>query len=312
MIISVSRRTDIPAFYSEWFYRRMEDGFFMVRNPMNPRQVSRVSVSPQNVESIVFWTKNPSDDFISNLRRLDELGYRYYFQFTVTSYARDMEKNVPPKKQVIEKFQRLSRQIGKEKIIWRYDPVILTEKYTMDYHAKYFDFLAEKLHDYTEKVIISFVDSYPKIQKRLGEGHISELNEDQMRTLALSFKETARKHGLGIESCAEKIDLDDMGIAHGHCIDGGLINRICNKEYVFSRDKSQREGCGCMVSIDIGAYNTCLHNCTYCYAIWNYKSSDKIRPDNSSPLLCSVLTADDKITDREAPKLKEKNPELFP
>ncbi|MBO4319895.1 MAG: DUF1848 domain-containing protein [Treponema sp.] len=312
MIISVSRRTDIPAFYSEWFYRRIEEGFFMVRNPMNAHQVSRVCVSPQNVECIVFWTKNPSDDFISNLKRLDELGFKYYFQFTVTSYAQDMEKNVPHKKQIIEKFQRLSRQIGKEKIIWRYDPVILTEKYTMDYHKKYFAFLAEKLHEYTDKVIISFVDSYPKIQKRLDDLYVSELNEEQMRNLALSFKETAQNHSLRIESCAEKIDLDDMGISHGHCIDGDLINRICGKEYIFSRDKSQREGCGCVTSIDIGAYNTCLHNCTYCYAIWNYNFPDKTKTDISSPLLGSALTADDKITDREAPKLKEKNPELFP
>ena len=307
MILSASRRTDIPAFFSDWFYKRIEEGFFMVRNPMNVHRVSKISVSPQNVECFVFWTKNPSDDFITTLKKLDNLGYKYYFQFTITSYAQDIEKNVPHKKEIIEKFIKLSEQIGREKVIWRYDPIILTEKYNMKYHIKYFAWIAENLHNHTDKVIISFVDCYPKIKKRLTDGQIIELNEGQMKSLAENFKAIAQKCGLLIESCSEKINLDDIGIPHGHCIDGELINLICKKEFVHEKDKNQRKECGCVKSIDVGAYNTCMHNCAYCYALNNYNSLEQIKQNPSSPLLCSELTADDKVTDREVLKLEEKN-----
>lgn len=130
MIISISRRTDITAFFSEWFYNRIEDGYFMVRNPMNIHQVSKVTVTPQNAECLVFWTKNPSLSFIENLPKLDEKGFNYYFQFTITSYAQDIEKSVSRKTEIIEKFQKLSNQIGKEKVIWRYDPIILNKNIT--------------------------------------------------------------------------------------------------------------------------------------------------------------------------------------
>lgn len=309
MIISVSRRTDIPAFFADWFYRRINEGFFMVRNPMNVHQVSKISISPQTVECFVFWTKNPSDIFISNLKKLDELDYKYYFQFTISSYAQDVEKNVPHKKEIIEKFIKLSKLIGKEKIIWRYDPIILTKKYDFDYHKKYFSYLADKLSNYTNKVIISFIDCYPKIKKRLLDEHISELNQEQMRSLSLELKKIAQKNHLKIESCSEKINLDDIGIPHGHCIDGELINLICGKKYVFTKDKNQRKECGCVTSIDVGSYNTCKHNCSYCYATWNYRVSNEV--DSLSPILGSSLCDGDKITDRKVPVLNEQTPELF-
>lgn len=309
MIISISRRTDIPAFFSEWFYNRIEDGYFMVRNPMNYHQVSKVVVTPQNAECLVFWTKNPSSEFINNLSKLDRKGFNYYFQFTISSYAQDIEKSVPRKTEIIEKFQKLSNQIGKEKVIWRYDPIILNEKYNFDYHIKYFDYIANKLSGYTEKVIISFVDCYSKIKTRLQENDITELTQEQMRELAVALKQIADKYYLKIESCSEKIDFDDINIPHGHCIDGELINRICQKNFVFKKDKSQREECGCVTSIDIGSYNTCRHNCAYCYATWNGIIPNSI--DNSSPLLGSVLSNEDKVTERKIPVLKEYNPELF-
>ena len=241
MIISISRRTDIPAFFSEWFYNRIEDGYFMVRNPMNIHQVSKVTVTPQNAECLVFWTKNPSFSFIENLPKLDEKGFNYYFQFTITSYAQDIEKSVSRKTEIIEKFQKLSNQIGKEKVIWRYDPIILNKKYNFDYHIKYFDYIAEKLSAYTEKVIISFVDWYSKIKTRLQENEITELSQEEMRKLGITLKQIAEKHNLKIESCSETIDFDDIGIPHGHCIDGELINRICQRNFIFKKDKTQRK-----------------------------------------------------------------------
>lgn len=309
MIISISRRTDIPAFFSDWFFKRIEEGYFMVRNPMNYHQVSKVAVTPKNAECLVFWTKNPSASFIDNLPILDTKGFKYYFQFTISSYAQDIEKSVPRKTEIIEKFQKLSNQIGKEKVIWRYDPILLNEKYNFDYHVKYFDYLAEKLAAYTEKVIISFIDCYPKIKNRLQENHITELNQEQMRKLSIALKDIANKYNLKIESCSETIDLDDIGIPHGHCIDGDLINRICNRNYIYQKDKTQRDECGCVTSIDIGSYNTCRHNCAYCYATWNNNIPCSI--DNSSPLLGSELCSEDKINDRKVPALKELNPELF-
>ena len=309
MIISVSRRTDIPAFFSDWFYNRIEDGYFMVRNPMNIHQVSQVEVTPFNAECLVFWTKNPSTTFIENLPILDKKGFKYYFQFTISSYAQDIEKSVPHKTEIIEKFQKLSKKIGKEKVIWRYDPVILNDKYNFDYHLKYFKYIAEKLADYTEKVIISFIDCYPKIKNRLQENHITELTQEQMRKLASTLKQIADNYNLKIESCSEKIELDDIGIPHGHCIDGDLINRICHKNYVFQKDKTQRDECGCVTSIDIGSYNTCRHNCAYCYATWNSKIPNQI--DSSSPLLGTELTDLDIVNIRKVPVLKELPPELF-
>ena len=216
---------------------------------------------------------------------------------------------MPHKTEIIEKFQKLSKKIGKEIVIWRYDPVILNDKYNFDYHLKYFKYIAEKLADYTEKVIISFIDCYPKIKNRLQENNITELTQEQMRKLASTLKQIADNYNLKIESCSEKIELDDIGIPHGHCIDGDLINRICHKNYVFQKDKTQRDECGCVTSIDIGSYNTCRHNCAYCYATWNSKIPNQI--DSSSPLLGTELTDLDIVNIRKVPVLKELPPELF-
>ncbi len=311
MILSASRRTDIPAFYSDWFYRRVEEGFFLVRNPMNTRQVSRVQISPQNVECFVFWTKNPSGSFISGLERLDALGYKYYFQFTVTPYAEDIERNVPHKEEIIRTFISLSERIGREKVIWRYDPILLTGRYSMGYHEERFAYLADRLCGHTEKVIISFIDSYPKIRRRMAECGISELSEEQMRSLAEKLKSVATAHGLPVESCAEKIDLADIGIAHGHCVDGNLVGRICGKKFVFTKAKSQRAGCGCAASIDIGAYDSCRHGCVYCYAMQGSGAPVNPPVDSGSPLLASCLCEDDRVTERLVPRLEEAGPELF-
>ena len=159
MIVSASRRTDIPAYYSEWFFRRLEAGFVCVRNPRNPHQVSEIPLSPDVIDGIVFWTKNP----IPMLPYLDRLrDYPYYFQFTLNPYGTDIERNVPSKNNiVIPAFQRLSSEIGKARVVWRYDPILLTEKYSMEYHITYFRLLADRLADYTEKcTVLSLIHIY--------------------------------------------------------------------------------------------------------------------------------------------------------
>ena len=297
MILSVSRRTDIPAFYGDWFINRLKEGFVYVRNPMNIHQVSKIPLSPEKVECIVFWTKNPSEKFIKDLKILDELGYRYYFQFSVTSYDQKIEVNIPKKTILMERFKQLSNQIGKEKVIWRYDPIFFNEHYDFDYHKKWFEYIAAKLENHTEKCIISFLDYYSKIRSRLIFNGIPEVQEQQMHEFAFYLSSIGNKYDIKVESCCEEIDLSSVGIEHGHCINAELINRICPMQYDFKKDKSQRQACGCIESIDIGSYNTCRNCCIYCYANWKENVNSVYDP--YSPLLCSTISSEDNITDRK-------------
>ncbi|WP_124097998.1 DUF1848 domain-containing protein [Ruminococcus sp. Marseille-P6503] len=299
MIISASRRTDIPAFYSEWFFNRIKAGDVLVRNPMNTHQISRIKLTPDVVDCIVFWTKNPKP----MLERLDELkDYNYYFQFTLNSYAKDIEPSVPSKdKELIQTFKSLSDKIGKERVIWRYDPIIVNEKYTAEYHFKYFEKLAEILDGKFGKCVISFVDYYKKNATNFKNNNISELSFESIRQIAKAFSEIAKRKNFTINTCAEEIDLSEFGIEHGKCIDDKLIEKLAGGWLSVSKDKNQRDECGCVESIDIGVYNTCLHECKYCYA--NYSKNTVLanfnKYDANSPLLCSFLGEDDKITDRK-------------
>lgn len=294
MIISASRRTDIPAFFGEWFYNRLLAKEVIVRNPMNPKIVTKIPLDPKTTECIVFWTKNPRD-FIKYLPKIDELGYKYYFQFTINSYDSFFEKNVGKKDAIINTFIELSKLIGKEKVIWRYDPIIINDKYTMEYHTKWFEYIIGKLQNYTEKCVISFVDSYSFLKNSFKENNISELDINLISNIALSLSKIALAKNIPLYTCTEKIDLDAMGIKHNKCIDDELINRITNSILVSKKDASQREECGCIASRDIGTYNTCNHNCVYCYAKRNTGIQDNIY-DPNSPILCDKLIGDEKIT----------------
>lgn len=305
MILSVSRRTDIPNYYSDWFVSRVKEGFLYVRNPMNTHQISRINISPEIVDCIVFWTKNPAN-MIENLEYLQK--YVYYFQFTLTGYGKDVEPNFPDKREeLIPTFKRLSEKIGKEKVIWRYDPVLISEKYTMDYHLKAFEEIASNLADYTEKVIISFIDLYSKTQRNTKELAIRQITNEEMTALAGKMGKIASKHNLIIETCAEQINLQKAGIQHGSCIDKKLIERLLGCKLIAEKDKNQREACGCFESIEVGAYNTCLNGCKYCYANFNDgKVTDNIKLyDKDSALLCGRITSDDRITDRKVKSLKD-------
>lgn len=305
MILSVSRRTDIPNYYSEWFFQRIKEGYVYVRNPMNMHQVSKITISPEVVDCIVFWTKNPEP----MIDRLDELSaYQYYFQFTLTGYGRDIESNVPHKKEkMIPIFQRLSKKIGSEKVIWRYDPILFTEKYTPEYHIKAFEQIAKSLSGYTKQCVISFVDTYKKNQKNMTEINTYELNESDLSSFAQKLSDIAKKHGMTISTCAEKIDLSACGIEHSRCIDKRLIEELIGSKLKVGKDKNQRPECGCVESVEIGTYHTCKNGCKYCYANGSQerveKTCSQYRVD--SPLLCGVLTEEDKIYERKVTSLKE-------
>ncbi len=311
MILSVSRRTDIPNYYSDWFYQRIKEGFVYVRNPMNAHQVSKISLSPDVVDCIVFWTKNPEP----MLDRLDELiDYKFYYQFTLTGYAKDIEANVPHKKEkMIPVFQKLSKKIGKEKVIWRYDPIIFTEKYTPEYHLKAFKQIATALRGYTSKCVISFVDEYAKNKKNMDLLATYDLGGNELISFARKISVIAKENGITLGSCAEKIDLSECDIAHNCCIDKELIESIIGCKLEVGKDKNQRQECGCVESVEIGTYNTCRNGCKYCYA--NYSQESVERNCNQynfeSPMLCGVVGDGDKVTDRKLKSLKRQQMELF-
>ena len=299
MIISASRRTDIPSYYSGWFFNRIKAGYVYVRNPMNPHRISKVSLSPDLVDGIVFWTKNPAP----MLERLEELrDYTYYFQFTLNPYGADVEKNLPSKDDVvIPAFRRLCDLIGKERVVWRYDPILLSEKYTIQYHIRHFRRLCGELADCTEKCTISFIDMYRNIRRSISALGIGGVSEDQMEELAEAFSEIAKEHGIYIDTCAEEADLGRLGVEHAACIDRRRLDRIGGYKLDIKKDPNQRTACGCVSSIDIGAYNTCRNGCVYCYANFNRTIVLDCcsRHDPSAPLLCGQVCAEDIIKPRE-------------
>jgi len=284
MILSVSRRTDIPAFYSEWFLNRVRDKYVYVRNPFNPNQISNVNISPDVVDCIVFWSKNPAP-LMKHLDELNEMNYKYYFQFTITPYSNDLEVNLGDKEKIVNTFIKLSEKIGKEKVILRYDPILITDKYNYNFHFEALEKICEKLNVYTEKIIISFLDDYKKVSRNMKGINLKEMD---MRYIAENFAKIAEKFNVPIETCAEGIELKEYGIKHAKCIDGDLIERIIGCK-IMNKDKrdGNREYCGCMKCIDIGEYDTCIHNCLYCYANVNKKvalNNYKLH-DPKSPIL---------------------------
>lgn len=298
MILSVSRRTDIPAFYSDWFFNRLKEGFVYVRNPMNIHQVSKITLSPEVIDCIVFWSKNPRP----MLMRLDELkNYMYYFQFTINAYDKGFEVGVPRKESIINTFKELSDKIGPRRVIWRYDPILLTDKMDMDYHIRYFDEIAKRLKGYTDTCVISFVDLYKKTQSNLKEKQAREPLPKEMLEMAAKMFIIANQYGITIQTCAEEIALESVGIKHGKCIDNALIEDLLGVKLVVSKDPNQRKECGCVQSIDIGEYNTCAHGCKYCYA--NFKESMVLRNraahNPNSPLLIGQIGVTDKVTERK-------------
>lgn len=298
MILSVSRRTDIPTYFSEWFFNRIHEGYVMVRNPMNFHQVSRIKITPDVVDGIVFWSKNPAP----MLSKLNELAqYNYYFQFTLNAYSSDAEPNIPSKhKYIIPTFKRLSDLIGPARVIWRYDPIFLNNKYSIDYHVKYFEVLARTLHTYTTKCTISFIDLYKNTVNNVKCLNLHPLSIEDKVSLAGALSNIAHSYGLKIDTCAEDIDLEKFGIFHARCVDNHIIERISGQSLKVEKDKNQRSACGCVASIDIGMYNTCRNGCRYCYANYsqNTVKNNSQKYISTSPLLCGEISEDDKVTER--------------
>lgn len=304
MILSVSRRTDIPAFYAEWFMNRIREGFVMVRNPMNYHQVSKVSLEPEVIDCIVFWTKNAAP----MLPYLEEIGsnYPFYFHYTLNAYDLSVEQNLPSLEDRLETFRELSRRIGPDRVIWRYDPVFVSGSIDVSWHAERYRGIAEALDGYTHTCVFSFIDVYDKIKSRISSLGIRACSEQEMNQLAAAFAGIASDHHLTLRTCAEEIDLSAYGIQHGCCIDGQLIEHLTGWTLSAKKDKNQRQVCGCLESVDIGQYNTCRHGCRYCYANFNPASVSTLsgQHDPLSPLLVGQPGAGDKVTERKMKRLK--------
>jgi len=283
-IISASRRTDIPAFYAEWLMKRIEAGYCLVPNPFNRKQISKVLLNPQDLDVIVFWTRNPRP-LMPHLAELDRRGFRYYFQYTLMDNPRWLDPKSPPVDGAIKTFRDLAEKIGKEKVIWRYDPMVFTPHTHAGYHREAFDRIAEALQGSTQRAVISIMDPYPKaagrMRKAATEGgeilQITEPHPDWFCDLIEGMVTTSARCGMEIYSCAEDLDLRPYGVQPGKCVDDEYITRTFGRAFGISvgtkKDPSQREECGCVVSKDIGVYDTCLFGCQYCYATHSFEAA---------------------------------------
>ncbi len=272
MIISATRRTDIPSFYDEWFVNRLKEGYVLIQNPYNSSRYSKAYLTPDDVDIIVFWTKNPIP-FLKYLPEIDNMGYTYYFEFTLTPYGKETERNLPDKEVLIEAFITLAKKLGKHRMVWRYDPIIIDDVYTIEYHTEQFYYMANRLKNSTDRCVISFVDSYKNVTARMGKNPAYLMTAQNICKLAETFSSIAKKNGFDIYTCAEKIDLEKYGIKHGACIDKSIIEKILGCSIIDTMDKNQRPECLCLESIDIGTYNCCGNGCNYCYALQNEKTA---------------------------------------
>lgn len=295
MIISASRRTDIPSYYGKWFFNRLKAGYVLVQNPYNALRLSKLLLSPDTTDCIVFWTKNPAP-MIGELKRISDLGYNYYFQFTLTPYGEAWESNLPSVEKRLDTLYTLSDKIGKQRVVWRYDPIILDDTYSVQYHIEQFNFLCEKIHSYVDECIISFVDGYSHIHNI-----IPEISKTQMKAIGKAFSDIAVKHHLKIATCSEKIDLQEFGITRASCIDKERIERITGFSINSKKDLGQRLECGCIESVDIGSYGSCLNGCKYCYATKSQLTAHNNfrQHDPASPMLIGWPRDDVVITERK-------------
>lgn len=311
MIISASRRTDIPAFYSDWFFNRIKERYVLVPNPYNSKMISRISLDPAVVDCIVFWSKNPAP----MLEKLDKLKeYNYYFQFTLNPYGPDIENHLPAISKRIDTFKRLSDRIGKEKVIWRYDPVLTNETYTPGFHKEKFAEIAYELKEHTEKCMLGFIDHYQHIRTAVGRFNIQPLLKADIEEMAASFKKTVDTCSIQLNTCTVKVDLTHLGIPGGLCIDNQLVERIAGYPISVRKDKNQRDICRCAESIDIGTYESCLNGCIYCYAIkgnYNTVKYNLNKHDKDSPMLVGELQEDDIVKERLVKSLRNDQFSLF-
>ena len=305
MILSVSRRTDIPAFYAEWFLRRVGEGHVMVRNPVNKRMVSRIPLDPGLVDWIVFWTKDPRP-LVERLDRVRErYGEKFHFQYTLTPYDSTLEPSVPPLERRIDALQKLSDLLGPDRVVWRYDPVVFSSAMDLDFHRRRFEELAERIAPHTRRCVASLLDLYGKTGRNLAGLDVRPPSTGEGRQILSHMAQVLARWDVAVETCSEAEDFGGCGVGRGKCVDDRLISRLLGVPWSAAKDKGQRPECGCVPSIDIGAYDTCPHGCRYCYANSGDASVRRSRAtyDVDSPLLCGRVEPGDQVKDRTVRRL---------
>lgn len=302
MILHTGLRTDIPAFYAEWFANRLRDGFVLVRNPYNPLQVTKYIISSDVVDVISFCTKNPIP-FLQYMDLIKEYG-QYWF-VTITPYGKEIEPCVPEKEKMIEAFRELSEKVGLNAVAWRYDPIFISDVYTVKQHIEAFEEMAAKLAGYTKTCVISFIDLYQKVLRNFPE--VKEVRKEDRICLAKEFVRIGEKYDITIKACAEGTELEAYGVDCNGCMTLSIFEKAIDCSLKAPKVKSARSECACLLGSDIGAYNTCGHLCRYCYA--NYDKETVIRNrklhDPKSPLLLGTLHACDVIHDAKQVSWKD-------
>ncbi len=297
MILSVSRRTDIPQFYCDWFFNRLKERYVFVRNPFNPRQISKVEMTESTIDALVFWSKNPAPLF----KRWREIDFPFGVQFTLTPYDCSIEESVEQKKKLIDLFGEMGQVLGKERMVLRYDPILFTKQWGSERHMEAFEKTFLPLKDSLEKCVINFLIPYKKTARNFEDYFLPE--EPLKKKLIQQMANLTHAHGVRLEGCLQPWN---QGIEHfyaGACLNAEWIEKITQKKWIKAakKDSGQNPECGCVTSIDIGAYDTCPHGCRYCYANHtlglareNYKKHDP-----HLPLLGEKMTGQETVSLRK-------------
>lgn len=292
MILHTGMRTDIPAFYSQWFFKRLEAGYVLVRNPFDPSAVTRYTLSPDVVDLIGFCTKNPAP----MLPRLDEVkAYGQLWFVTITPYGRDIEPNVPPKEQVMDSFWQLSETLGPHRVAWRYDPILLNEIYSIQRHLQDFETMAARLRGATDTCIISFIDLYEKVKRNFPE--VGPVEKPNRILLGREMAAIASHYGMTLKTCGEGDELEPYGVDCSGCMTIPVYEKALGERLIVPKSKPQRKECACWLGGDIGAYHTCGHLCRYCYANDDAAlvAHNRARHDPESPFLIGNAMPGDRI-----------------
>lgn len=298
MILSVSRRTDVPRYYMDWFLARLEAGFVLVRNPMNHGQVSRVGLGREAVDCIAFWTKDPGPLLA---RREALAGYPYFVQFTLNPYGGDIERGLAEKGLLLERFRRLAGEIGPGRTLWRYSPVLRGRGHGEDSHLRDFESFAKTLAGCTYRCRVSFLDVYKKIAPTLRSMDIAPFEGETQQRLAGEFTVIGATYGIKVDGCGN-LDLSALGWEKGGCISPQMVAQATGLAAPSGKDPGQPSHCACIPTVDIGSYNSCPHGCVYCYANRSLSSATARYESHNpaAPMLCDELGATDKVTERKS------------
>lgn len=294
MILNVSGRTDIVAFYTEWFMKRYEEGFVDVRNPFYPKNISRISF--KNVDVIVFCTKNP----MPIVDKIEKIKIPIIFHITLTSYKDDIEPNVPNKSMIINAIKQIANKIGKDRIYIRYDPIFLNNKYNVEYHIKAFDRMCSLLEGYTNSIIVSFIDDYKNVRNNIDVLRLKKFSIKDLREIGINFSKSARKYGMSVQTCSEENRLTEYGFICRDCVTKEIVKDVSGKEYTKKWRARNNKNCSCVEMVDIGVYNSCKHFCKYCYANYDERKVNQnfLKHDVNSSLLIGNINEYDVIKER--------------